>query len=57
MKLFEIKYGNGFNGSRANMGSVLVIANDKTEAKEKLCEQYNVKIGHMGAVKELNVLI
>jgi hypothetical protein len=57
MKLFEIKYGNGFNGSRANMGSVLVIANDKTEAKEKLRDQYNVKVGHMGAVKELNVLV
>lgn len=56
MKLYEISYGNGWQGSRSNLGTMFVIANSVKEAKEKLQKQRNVKPGHMGPAKELKVV-
>ena len=48
IKLYEIEYGNGWNGCRSNSGKELVLAEDMKSAKKILSEHYNVKIGHIG---------
>ena len=48
LKLYDIEYGNGWNGSRSNMGKVLVMAEDVRSAKKILSEHRNVKLGHVG---------
>jgi hypothetical protein len=43
IKLYEIEYGNGWNGCRSNSGKKLVLAEDMKSAKKILSEHYNVK--------------
>lgn len=56
MKLYEISYGNGRQGSRSNLGTMFVIANSAKEAKEKLQKQRKVKSVLLGPAKELKVV-
>lgn len=56
MKLYVISYGNGWNGSRSNIGTAYVIADSVKEAKEKLQKKRNIKLSHMGPTKELKVV-
>ena len=55
-KLYEIEYGNGWLGSRKNLGKELVIAKDIKTAKEILSEHNNVKLGHIGKVLQIPFL-
>lgn len=57
IKVYEIPYGNGWLGSKTNMGKVLVAAESVKEAKEKLSKRYNVKLGHMSAATRVDVLV
>lgn len=56
MKLYEIKYGNGLNGSKTNIGSYYVIANNIQEAKLKLNAQLKIKLGNMSAAKRVHAI-
>ena len=48
LKLYDIEYGNGWNGSRSNMGKKLVMAEGVRSAKKILSERSNVKLEHIG---------
>lgn len=56
LKLYEIKYGNGWNGSRNNLGKELVLAEDIKTAKKILSEHNNVKLGHIGKALQIPFL-
>lgn len=56
MKLYAIKYGNGWGGSRDNLGEIFVLAESVKAAKELLAEKKNIKISHMSAAKEISVI-
>ena len=47
MTLYVISYGNGFLGSRVNMGTKNVVAKTAQEAKVKLHKAEGIKLGHM----------
>ena len=47
-KLYKIEYGNGWLGSRKNLGTELVMAEDIKTARRILSEHHNVKLGHIG---------
>ena len=55
-KLYEIEYGNGYLGSRKNIGKELVMAKDIKTAKEILSEHRNVKLGHIGKALQVFIL-
>ena len=48
LKLYEIAYGNGYNGNRSNIGKELVMAVDIKSAKKIVSEYKNVKLAHIG---------
>jgi hypothetical protein len=52
-KLFKIKYGNGWMGSRTNIGAVLVLAPDVETAKNIIKDKMNVKLGHIGPATQV----
>ena len=56
MKLYEIRYGNGYYGSRTNIGTALVMVNNVHEAKILLYRKKGVKIGHQSRAIELDVV-
>jgi len=46
VSLYQIEYGNGWLGSKSNLGKVFVIAETAKEAKEKIKQQWGIiKIG------------
>jgi len=55
-KLFKIKYGNGWMGSRTNIGEVFVLASDAKTAREIMKDKLNIKIGHIGFVTQIKFL-
>jgi len=56
LKLYEIEYGNGYNGYRSNLGKELVMAESIKSAKKILSEHNNVKLGHIGKAIEIPFL-
>jgi hypothetical protein len=55
-KLYKIKYGNGWLGSRTNIGEALVLAPDVKTAKEILKDKKNIKLGHIGSATLIKFL-
>jgi hypothetical protein len=55
-KLFKIQYGNGWMGSRTNIGAVLVLAPDVKTAKNIIKDKMNIKLGHIGPATQIAFL-
>lgn len=54
MKLYKVEFGNGYNGSRSNLGTVLVIAENVPSARKAVKEQCRFLPGQ---VMQMSVII
>ncbi len=57
MNVYEIPFGNGFNGSKMNIGRRIVVADNIAMAKKIMSEKENIKIGNMGRAVLIPALI